>query len=787
MIAGTTGAGKSEFLQTLVGSLAASAPPNRLAFVLVDYKGGAAFKECATLPHTVGFFTDLDAHLAQRALVSLNAELRRREEILRAASVKDLVELESQDAATAPPNLLIVFDEFAFLKREVPEFVDGVVDIAQRGRSLGIHLVLATQRPSGVVDDHIRANTNLRVALRVNDDHESTDVIGRPDAARLSRSNPGRALVRTGHAEVQEIQTAFAGNRTGTVRDEARLELRPFPSTEPLRGARPDDTDSLGPTDLRRLTRAVIDAATLAGIAPQPSPWLEPLRLCYPLDALAAPEAPSLVAVAGVLDEPDRQRQQPYLLDLADAGHLLVYGAAGTGKTTLLRTIAASLASRCSPAAFVCYGLDCASLGLRSIEVLPQCAGVVALRDGEMVEQLVARLDAEIVERRELLGRVGAGSLQELRARGAAADIPPDIVVLFDDWGGFAAAFESVDRGELLDAVERQVADGRALGIHFVITAARRSGLPAALTAQISRAVILRLADDDEYAWLGLSRHVGDMQLPPGRGFTDTGVELHVAVAGDDPSGEGQAQAIATLAGSLRERWEPVARLEPPPVDVSRDAIGRPEPGVTSIAIALDARMGVPRYVDLDEQAVFLVAGPDRSGRSSALTTLASGFVEANPGGEAFLIAPRRTPLLDRIEWSATARAADAEALLGRLVTELDQPVPNGAVPVLVVVDDVDELADTPAAMVLERLVRRARDGGVVVLAGCQTHTLHRSFGGVLAELRRPKHGLILQPDVDIDGDLLGVRFPRKSTRSFPPGRGYLVRRGAVAYVQVAR
>ena len=199
LVAGTTGSGKSELLQTLIASLGASQAPDRLAFLLVDYKGGAAFKDCRGLPHSVGMVTDLDEHEVHRALVSLEAELKRREQILRAAGAKDLLELERRDPAAAPPSLVIVVDEFATLAREVPEFVDGVVDVAQRGRSLGVHLVLATQRPSGAVTDNIRANTKLRIALRVAGVAESEDVIDAPDAARLPRSVPGpRAGARDG-------------------------------------------------------------------------------------------------------------------------------------------------------------------------------------------------------------------------------------------------------------------------------------------------------------------------------------------------------------------------------------------------------------------------------------------------------------------------------------------------------------------------------------------------------------------------------------------------------------
>ncbi|MFE4017344.1 FtsK/SpoIIIE domain-containing protein, partial [Streptomyces sp. NPDC059101] len=218
LVAGTTGSGKSELLQTLVASLAVANRPDAMTFVLVDYKGGSAFKDCVDLPHTVGMVTDLDAHLVERALVSLTAELTRREHILAAAGAKDIEDyvelLERNPAGREPmPRLLIVIDEFASMVRDLPDFVKGLVNIAQRGRSLGIHLILATQRPSGVVSSEIRANTNLRIALRVTDAGESTDVLNSPEAAGIAQSTPGRAYVRLGQNSLVPFQSGRVGGR----------------------------------------------------------------------------------------------------------------------------------------------------------------------------------------------------------------------------------------------------------------------------------------------------------------------------------------------------------------------------------------------------------------------------------------------------------------------------------------------------------------------------------------------------------------------------------------------
>src|SRR5262249_975932 len=198
LVAGTSGAGKSELLQTRVGSLALANAPDALTFVLVDYKGGSAFAACAQLPHCVGLITDLDGHLVNRALASLSAELRRRESLLAAAAAKDIEDYWTRTRDRLP-RLVIVVAEFAPLGEAGPDLIRGVIGIGMRGRSLGVHVVLATQRPGGVVSADLRANLNLRISLRVTSEAESMDVVDAPDAARITARQPGRAYLRTGH------------------------------------------------------------------------------------------------------------------------------------------------------------------------------------------------------------------------------------------------------------------------------------------------------------------------------------------------------------------------------------------------------------------------------------------------------------------------------------------------------------------------------------------------------------------------------------------------------------
>lgn len=756
LIAGTTGAGKSELLQTLIASLAATQPPSRLTFLLVDYKGGAAFKDCDALPHTVGLVTDLDAHLTRRALQSLNAELQRRERILREANAKDLAELERRAPDAAPASLVIVIDEFATLAKEVPDFVDGIVDVAQRGRSLGVHLVLATQRPGGVVSENIRANTNLRIALRVNEAAESTDVIGAPDAARIARDRPGRAYARTGHGELTELQTAYAGAVQIGSAETPALSVERFVLGGRARVAagRP-----VGETDLARLVQAAQAAAVHLGLEAPRSPWLEPLPAALDPGALGTADDPARVPI-GLLDEPDRQAQRPLVFDLEQDGSMLVYGAGGSGKTTLLRALATALCARLPAEQLHVYGLDFATRALTPLEALPQVGAVIGGEEQERVERLFGLLRKTIERRKLQLAQAGAFTLSEY------PETLPRILVLLDGYGGFVSTFERVDLGRVVDALPRLVADGRPLGVHFAITADRRGAVPNALAGIVPMKIVLRMADEDEFAALGVEpRAVRGAQLPPGRGFLPGGIELQIA----EP-----VQLPPTLDGA---RGAPA--IEPLPTHVDRDALPPATRAWSSPLGISDAELE-PHPVDFADRH-FLVIGPYRSGRSTALATLVEGLRASTPGLELHLLAPRRSPLAELGGWTSVATGAECDDAASRLVNELD-----GRRPALVVIDDGEELADSLGGPALETLVRRGRDLPIRVLAASERQAAQRAFAGWLRELRKEEHGLLLDPDPDVDGDILGTRLPRRSNPVFPPGRGYVVERGTVELVQVA-
>ena len=787
LIAGTTGAGKSELLQTLIASLACANRPDQMTFVLVDYKGGSAFKDCVHLPHVTGMVTDLDAHLTQRALASLSAELTRRERVLAAAGAKDIEEYAERPGHQSLPRLVIVIDEFASLARDLPDFVAGLVGIAQRGRSLGIHLILATQRPSGVVSADIRANTNLRIALRVTDAAESADVIDAPDAAQVSRAAPGRAYVRLGHASLVPFQAGRIGGRRTTATATAPPWVRPVSwdglgRPEPRPPAAPHAEDEI--TDLKILVEAIRRAAAGLGVPAQPSPWLVPLPRELLLRDLPAPGEPPEAGHApipfGLIDLPAIQRQQPAVIDLDTFGHLMAVGAPRSGRSQLLRTLAAAVAMSCGCADTHLYGLDCGNGALLPLAELPHCGAVVTRTQDERAARLLARLAAELTRRQDLLAAGGFAGIAEQRAATAPGQRLPHILVLLDQWEGFTATLAEAGGGALTDVITRILAEGASAGIHLIMTG-DRSLLAGRIAAMCEDKLVFRLAERDDYALAGLRPRDLPADLPPGRAFrAGTGTETQVALLVPDPAGQAQATGLRQVAdwATARDAAIPPAR-RPFRVDLLPARIGFAEawrlrpPGTGPLwalagvggdeltALGPDLGEGIP---------AFIVAGPARSGRSSVLLSMTRALLSGR--AQAILVTPRPSPLRSLAGEPGVARSFE-QSDLG--IDELRAAMAAFTGPGAVVIDDADLLADCEASTELSKIITRATGRPLALVLAGDPDTLASGFGGWQADARRARRGCLTAPQTLPEGDLVGVRLPHDRVGRPPrPGRALL-------------
>jgi S-DNA-T family DNA segregation ATPase FtsK/SpoIIIE len=734
LIAGTTGSGKSELLRTLVVSLAARSSPDHLTFVLVDYKGGATFDACAELPHTVGVVTDLDERLAERALLSLDAELRRRERLLRAAGAEDLRAYRAVPCRPPLPRLAVVIDEFAALAAELPGFLSSLVGVAQRGRSLGIHLVLATQRPAGVVDDDIRANTNLRLALRLQHIADARDVVGDPAPAAFPRGTPGRAMLRLGPDETVVFQAARSSGPVPPRRDH-RLRV--------IGGPEAAETGEVSELDV--LVGAIRHAAALSDVAPPHRPWL--------------PELPSRIDPAsedgralgpgdvGIVDDPAEQCRRALRWRPED-GHLALLGGRGSGITTALTSVVAAMARERPPARLHVYVIDAGGdHRVDALALLPHCGAVVRPYDAERLGRLLRRLVAELDTRRRT---------------GGTGD-RPHVVLAIDGMPALRGALDGPPGAEQLELLTRIVVEGAGIGISCILTAERPGLMPPSMLAACGERWVFRL-DDPVEGTLGGVPTAAVPRTGPGRiVVASSGLEAQLATI--DP---GHAPAAPPAGGP-----DPVGSL---PVDVDAADLppGRRRPdGETELVVGVDFLSLSPARLTVPDGEHLLVAGPPRSGRTTALIRLAASWRQAHPDGAIFAIAARhRAPFPGWVEAITVDAAVEA----------VEGSAPGR--PCLVVVDDAERVDDDRSGLAALVADRRA---GLLVAAAGRPDTLRTQYGHWTGVIRRGRTGLLMSMCADTDGDVLGELLPRHPPLPPRPGLGWLVSGGQRALVQVGR
>ncbi|HWU33091.1 MAG TPA: FtsK/SpoIIIE domain-containing protein, partial [Marmoricola sp.] len=576
-------------MQTLVVSMAASSSPDWLNFLLIDYKGDSAFGGCVDLPHVVGKVNDLNPALVERSLVSLRAELDLRKGLFARAGAKDIDDYQARAQANPEisplSRLVIVIDEFAELARELPDFVEGLVSVAQLGRSLGVHLILATQRPSGVVSPAIRANTNIRIALRVMDDVDSSDVVGVVDAARIPSSLPGRALLRLGGGPAVPFQTARVTG-VGAASDPSlrvtSMEWHTLGRAVPA----PEAVEDLrGPSDLATMVEQIARASD--GAATPRRPWLDPLPTRLLWSGRGLVEGDGLVLPFGLSDRPHHQRQDLAALDLAQQGHLFFIGAPRSGRSQALRTIAASVAELSNVGDVHLYGLDCGTGALSPITGLPHCGAVVGRHETARAGRLLARLVSELEARGARLGREGVTDISEQRRH--SSDPMAHVLVMLDGWDGFMATLGQMP--EHLEAVMTLLREGSSVGIHLLITGDRSLITNARLSSAVEHRYIFRLAEKSDYGLAGLRSKQVPNALPPGRCYGPDGVETQIYLLDADASGRAQGEVLRHLGEIARRRCQPMSAAQPFRIDalpsrlVLADALALAPPRSTALPI----------------------------------------------------------------------------------------------------------------------------------------------------------------------------------------------------------
>lgn len=510
LIAGMTGSGKSEFIMTYILSMAVCFSPEDVAFLLIDYKGGGMAKAFERLPHTAGIITNLDGNAIRRSLLAIRSELVRRQEIFHnAEQALDLSGLNiikyqrlyrEKRVGTPMPHLLIITDEFAELKSQEPEFMQQLISASRIGRSLGVHLILATQKPSGVVDDQIWSNTNWRVCLRVQDARDSQDVIKCPDAAALP--GVGRFYIQVGYGMLRQAQSGFTG--------------APYlPGSLAANAMGVDVLDSLGQVlqhsempragrkgkmeyQLNAVIRHLQQAAALRNIAVQPI-WLQPLEEKISLSALrkkyqAQDKAFVLEPMVGEIDDPSTQSRSLLRAPLWDWKNTLLFGGAGSGKALFLQTCLEDILLRHGPDELNLYILDYAGDGFEAYLDAPQIGDVLNTQDDEKLMNLLRSLILEVERRKNLLG--GSMDASPLADRLQRAGLP-NLLVVFHHVHVLKEKLND-DLTKLLKLLR----DGPRYGVTFLATSTSPGLVGFKLQEAFARTFVLQMDREDDYSML---------------------------------------------------------------------------------------------------------------------------------------------------------------------------------------------------------------------------------------------------------------------------------------------
>lgn len=812
---GATGSGKSELLRTLILGLALTHSPDDLSMILVDYKGGAAFAPFAGLPHVAGIIDNLadDPQLTERARQSIQGEVVRRQRLLKeagnAASIGHYRQLRrEQPDLPALPHLFLVIDEFGELLTAEPDFVELLLTIGRIGRSIGVHLLLSSQRIEGGRLRGLDTYLSYRIGLRTFSESESAVVLDTPDAFHLP-AIPGFGYLKVDTSVYTRFRAGYVSGpapvpaEAGPARADVPrlLELPAYDVPEPV------DEEDAAPTiepETPTTGRTLVQAATTRlsrGVARTRPVWLPPLPPVLTLGGvLSTADGPAggLRAPVGLLDDPNRQQQAPWLLDLTrSGGHVSITGAPQSGRSTFLRSLAASLAFTHSPREVSLYGMDLTGGGLARIEPFPHVGGVATRGHRERLSRLLEELTAMLAVRERVFREHGLDSLADMRRQHAEGRLPElpsaDVVLLVDGLGALRTEFEDLEPafGQLLER-------GGSFGIHVVVTLSRWNELRLNLQGLVGTRLELKLNDPaDSQVARKLSATLRADE--PGRVLTDEKLFAQIALplleeVDDADIGE----ALERIARESAARWggpgaAPIRLLpEDLPAAGLPDALEEPD------EIPLGLRQDTMTAFALDligRDPHLLVLGDSRCGKTTVLRGVVQGAIDRHSPEELVIgLMDARGDLAgdipdDYLGGHATS-GRQARLLADSIAAELEKRAAdrNAAGPrILVIADDFDILAAGGAEPLRPLLpyLASARDLRLNVVVSRPVAGASRAMFDVALQGVRDTGGTALIMSGDrAEGQLL----PKIYAEPMVAGRGRLARRGErPALVQVAR
>lgn len=520
LVAGTTGSGKSEIMQTYILSMATLFHPYEVGFIIIDFKGGGMVNQFLNLPHLNGAITNIDGKEIDRSLMSIKAELLKRQELFAEQNVNhinDYIRAYKEGKATTPlPHLILIVDEFAELKSDQPEFMKELISTARIGRSLGVHLILATQKPSGVVNDQIWSNSKFKLCLKVQNKNDSNEVLKSPLAAEIRE--PGRAYLQVGNNEIfQLFQSAFSGApaKNDGINNQKKFRI----TSVELSGMRKviyeqaPKNDAGGETQLDALVNYIHEYCEEHHIQKLPNICLPPLATNIPYTLEGFENATNDISIPiGLVDDPSRQRQYVESLNFSQS-NIFILGSSLSGKTCMLQSILYGITQLYSPVDVNIYIMDFASMILKNFEAMNHVGGVIINGEDDKLKNFLKMIKEMIANRKEFLSKKGLSSFSSYRESGEKE--LPQIIILLDNWISFKNNY-----GDYSEVLMELVRDSVSVGISFVMTASQSGGIGFKLLASFNKRIALYCNDSGDYATLYEHNRVKPDSIP-GRGIAE--------------------------------------------------------------------------------------------------------------------------------------------------------------------------------------------------------------------------------------------------------------------------
>lgn len=805
LLAGTTGSGKSEFLQTYILSLSVHFHPHEVAFLLIDYKGGGMAQPFRTLPHLLGTITNIEGsvNFTNRALASIRSELKRRQRLFdqhNVTHINDYTSLYKQQLVNEPlPHLFLISDEFAELKNEEPEFIRELVSAARIGRSLGVHLILATQKPRGVIDDQIWSNARFKVALKVQDANDSKEILKNADAASITVT--GRGYLQVGNNEVYELfQSAWSGasylleNSNG----EDEIAIVTDLGLIPLSNISAKETKQKGQTEIEAIVSKIVETQTELGIEILKSPWLPPLGERLFKQPVHSSMEQDHIAI-GLIDEPEKQAQTPYHYSLMEDGNIGIFGSTGYGKSTTVLTILLTMAEKYSPEELHFYLMDFGNGSLLPLKQLPHTADFFLMEDVRKMEKFIRMIRVEIVRRKQLLQKMEVSSIKLYNS--ISEQKLPLMFVVVENFDFIKEELPDFD-----PHFNQFVRDGQSLGIYLIFTATRITSIRQAVMNNLKTKIVHYLMDHSE-AYSVLGKTTLSPEPIPGRAIIKKD-EAHFSQIFLPEKGANDFEMLEALkekVKSLKEKYADYAlptRIPMLPTDLTLTQFTKTVQHVQQphlFPIGLDEEFVQPVAINLQNYKHCMVLGQSQKGKTNLLKVILNtalqkdikhiGLVDSFERGLATFADEDIVSYLDSKErlneWLTEIEDELSFRETAYVNSNLNERKTLQFKPILLVIDDYARFLASLDAKLQERIVKLMKHAnylGFNVIVSGNVNELTKGYDALTTEVKQIRQAVLLMKKSE--QTLFTLPYDRKE-EEIQAGFGYYVANNKEVKIQI--